>query len=158
MARLDLETILDKIKLLFQAKLTAKLAALDAEKNDGITLPTVENGAYFLQGYHEGMANFNQFIVYGVEKIDSTSVNALAAKSFSLYVELAMTDQGMNNENMKKLLRYGRALEEIVNENFDKILGNTRFQTSLLEPAAFEDVKGGVFLKSVGVRITASIA
>lgn len=158
MAKVDIETYLEELKLLFQDKLTAKLLAIDTEKNDGTICETVENSAYFLQGYHEAMTNYNRFIIYGIDSIVSNSVNGANAKKLTLFLELAITDRGMNNENIKKMLRYGRALEEIVNENFDRILGHTRFAVELLEPATFADESGGVYLKSVGVKISANLA
>ncbi len=156
--KIDLEYYLLRIKELLQDKLPSKLTAIDTEKNDGLVLPQIENDAYFFQGYHERMTNYSDFIIYGIDQIESVSQNAINAKNFTFFVEIAFTDRGEIDVNLKKMLRYGRALEEIFLDNYAKILGHTRFNIQLLEPITFESKEAGVFLNSIGVKISASLA
>ena len=156
--KIDLEYYLARIKELLQDKLPSKLTEIDSEKNDGLVLPQIENDAYFFQGYHERMVNYSDFIIYGIDEIQSNSVNAMNNKTYTFFVEIAFTDRGENDVNLKKMMRYGRALEEIFLENYAKILGNTRFNIQLLEPITFESKESGVFLNSIGVKVTATLA
>ena len=47
MARFDFEDILDDIKTVLVANLNTKIGLLNTEKNDGISIPTIKDQAFF---------------------------------------------------------------------------------------------------------------
>ena len=120
MARYDVEDFLDNIKILLAAKLNAKLTSLDTLKTDALVLPQVNVNAYAFQGLNEKVMNFNPFIVYGVESIVTVEQLSGSGVDVTASVVLVLSETGVA-EIDRLMIRYSRALKEVIEENYQSV-------------------------------------
>lgn len=118
--RTDIETFLDDVKGLCAGKLTEYLARVEADKDDGIGLPTVDSDqGYFFQNLGMSVPNIDPFIVYGARppEVSEASGSGLAEKQ-EIFVVLVQTNMGADQTIFRKAFRYQRALKELFSENW----------------------------------------
>ena len=118
MAQLLTEGIVDRLLGHFADNLPAKLAALNAEYNDGITLVTPPSGAYFVgeRSVTDG-PNWPSLYVFGegmtIERHNATFTDATHEVTITIAV------RGLDTEVIQRsLYRYVRALWELLVERF----------------------------------------
>jgi hypothetical protein len=160
MAKYDLERLLADIEALMVANLNTKLAAINTEKNDAITLKEVSSDAYFFQGMNSKQANYNPFVIYSIEDIQSSAMEGLTIQSAVIQIALVLEDKGEDTgpNVMKRMLRYQRALEEIFEENFQLIENGVKLKVQSLMPGLFALEDSSEFYRVVGINLSASIA
>ena len=117
MARHDFETLLDEFQSVISSNLNTKITAIVAEKGDSITPPALDSNAYFLQTLDEAVANFDPFMVYGIEDIQIESEGPLINEKVFISAVIVLTDNGRTNMN-RIMFRYSRALKEVLQENW----------------------------------------
>jgi hypothetical protein len=69
----DLENLLDDIETVLKTNLNTKITQLNTEKSDAIVLRSVPSQAYFFETLDQRVANYNPFILYGIEEIETVS-------------------------------------------------------------------------------------
>ena len=121
MAKFDLENMVDEVVALVKAQLNTKIAEINAEKADSVTLATIEATAYSVLSLNNGIMNFDPFVVVYVEDIESQGIGPGTADFITLPVIVVAADMGTDTEIYKRMLRYMRALKEIFEENFQRI-------------------------------------
>ena len=158
MAKYDFEDILDDIETVLAANLNTKIGLLNTEKNDGITIPTIKDQAYFLQSLDDSVANFDPFVIYGLEDIEviEPGVGRTAEKIF-IYVIIVISDNGRLNLN-KILFRYSRILKEIFKTNFQNKNISNRLIVNRLSPVPFSALDGSETYKAIGVMLETVLA
>jgi hypothetical protein len=157
--KFDIETALNNVKQLLQANLNTKLAAIDAEKADGITLAQIPSGAYILQSLDQAVAaQFNPFVLYGIDKIDSNGIGPSTAKSFTVSVIIIVADPGSDPTILTRLLRYLRALEEVFEDSFGTALQREIVTVESLEPVQFRLVNSNDDCRAIGVSLKFTIS
>jgi hypothetical protein len=137
MARVDLEAVCVAIEAFMKQQLNAKIAALNTEKGDSITLSDVPDTAYYFSSFGSEMGNFDPCILYGVkniEVIDSQGGAAIEKNTVQIYVIKA--DNGNDKLIARRMLRYQRALKEIFQEKWNSVLGSLHFKIFSLAPDA----------------------
>ena len=155
----DIENFFDDVLVVLRANINTKLAAIDTDKNDGITLETVNTDAYFFQTMATQMANFGVFVYVGVGEIEGDpSPYAYVSQKFSADVVVILSDDGNDPNIMKRLLRYHRALIEIFQTNFDKISKVGKIKISSLSPFPIEVMDRPTLSRGIGVSLEVHLA
>lgn len=157
----DIEGFLSDLKACLVANLNTKLASIDSEKGDGITLAQVNSGAYILQDVSGGVPVHNPFLVYGEADDPVTeSLGPTSAVKYTVFVELALADPGHEGDAIKnRLLRYRRALMEVVSENWDSI-GRMKQKVRLkgTSPTPWFNEDGKIGGRAIGLEIEVTLA
>lgn len=120
----DVEMFLDDVAQHMKDKLPAKLESISNEKADGLVLDPIVDEAIFLQTMDSEIANYDPFIVYGIDDVNLVSVGPVSSKEYRISILVVKSDNGLDTNITKRMLRYLRALEEIFQESFADI-GNT---------------------------------
>lgn len=156
--KFDTESLLRDIETLLKAKLNAVLISINDEKADDITLRCIEEDAYFLQALSERMTNHNPFLFYGVQDIKPDDDSVIPIDAVEIFVNICIADEAeQENTNMYKLLRYIRALKEVVKDNFGFVSGYSRLKVRDDLPASFRLNDAANLFHAAGVIITATI-
>lgn len=159
MATYDIESFFNDLETFLVANLNTKLAALDTEKNDGISLTTLASNAYFFSSMGEEVANMNPFVYYDIDSMKETgSVYAATTKGFIANVIVVLSDEGNDPDIAKKLLRYQRALIELFESNFSNVCPVARIQVSGLQPISFQLRNRPCMDRAIGVSLEVTIA
>ena len=155
----DTECLLKKTSDIMKAKLNAEIALIDTEKAD-YELDPINNEAWYFQNLGDEAFSYANFVVWGMydnpTQTDSQENNAI--KKVDMFFEVCTPDDGgpINENVFYKLLRYTRALEQVVDKNYDKIRSGLKVQVSSLRPTSFN--LGGKTFRSAGILITAHIS
>lgn len=153
----DIETFHSNVISLVQDNLPAKLVEISTEKNDGITLPSIDNSAY-LDSIVGQIINNESFIYHGIANIEHISNGPETEMRVSIFVDVIfVNDESQYDGNLLKIgLRYNRALREIIDGS------NTKFRPSKLEvkeliPQDFKINDEEEVYKACGVVVTANL-
>ncbi len=168
--KFDLECFEDRILELIKDKLAAKLLEINTEKNNGvaaedqIVLTDIPADQY-VDSLSEKVANFSQFIYYGIGKVKTISIVSRSALQIQFLLNIVFTNvnESLNStssqsKTRKEAFRYSRAFREIVQENFDWFSGATDIEVQEISPGDFyrNEQQSGSW-KVAGVDITANI-
>lgn len=156
MAKYDVENLLADIKTILVNNLNTKLAAIDSEKNDGITLKTVAEDAYILQSMDAKSANYNPYILYGVVDIEGEGFGPMTQQILQIQVALVLADFG-EQEMGKVMLRYLRALQEVIEDNWTENNNGVKLSISSLVPIDLQNINTSNRYKAVGLDIRAAL-
>ena len=156
MAKHDFEEILDSVKSIVSDKFNAKLTSITTEKGDSLILPPVDANAYFLQSLDEAAANFDPFIAYGIENIESTSLGPHTAERITMSVVIVLADNGRNDIN-RIMFRYSRALKEIFEENWQIHNSSSKINVNRSTVVPFEALDSSATYKAIGIEIEVTL-
>lgn len=160
----DGEDLLDDVVAIVQAGLTAKLAAIEAEKiakGKGVNggLPAPESDAYYRQTWSDKILNHSPAIFYGIEDVQTESMGPATSEKFKVFVEVVLVDSGMDTDTANRLLRYSRALREVLQEKFASVAETGRIKIETVRPVSFKmDADSSEEIKVGGVSLTVAIA
>ena len=157
MAKYDTESLLADIKTIISANFNAKVTAINLEKNDGISIDTLDSNAYFLQQLNGRMANYNPICLYGVESIESSSRGPLSSKKVEISVIIIAIDNGEEVEISARMFRYQRALEEIFQEKWNAGSYPVKFEIKSLVPIPFQDLNTSNSYRAIGLLLEGNI-
>lgn len=121
MAKYDIESFLDDVLQHMKDKLPTKLESITTEKDDGIVLDPVLDEAFFLQTMDGEITNYDPFIVYGIDDVSVEGIGPMSSKSYKISILVVKSDNGLDTNITKRMLRYLRALEEIFQDSFAEI-------------------------------------
>jgi len=152
MAKHDFEDVLAEIKSIVSSNFNTKLSALETEKGDGITLPTVDSNAYFMQSMNDDAANFDPFIVYGIEDIQTDSIGYQSSEKIFVSVVILLSDNGRDAIN-EIMFRYSRALKEIFEENWQLNKFGIKINVTRSTVVPFVALDSSASYKAVGIEI-----
>lgn len=153
----DIEDILADIKTALTDNLNTKIAAITTEKNDGITLATVDSNALFMQSLDNEMTNYDPFVFYGITDITTTNAGPYPANEYTIAVFLTVADDGSGEEMTKKALRYHRALSESFTEHWNKSAARNKIEISNLAPLEIEMLNTSKEFRAVGIELRTTI-
>jgi hypothetical protein len=159
MSKYDVETLLFDVQALLSANLNTKIAAINTEKGDSITLKNVDSSAYFLQELNGPPVNLNPFILYGEEKIDAQYQTGNHSKVVTISVVIVVVDEGEDGKDVitKRMLRYRRALEEVIEDSF-QLVGNANILMVQSLPAYGFKIDEGNSYRAIGINIVTGLA
>lgn len=169
MGKLDTERLIKRFRTVLQDNLDAKLAAITAEYatedasefGDSITLETIAASSYFFNTSPLSL-NIGVFIIIGVQAIGSTTSGPSVAKAYEIFVTIAHTglkNDPTHNQTESKILRYTRAIQEVILDNFDRIAAGFSLAGVSELPANPEiQLESGETLRVSGLVFSATIA
>lgn len=153
----DLETLVYETEAFLKKNLNAQLRAIDSEKNDSITLEPISEKAYAIISMDDQVMNFDPFVFIDVNAIDAEPLGPVTLKTFTILV-LIISEQANNPDKTKRLLRYQRALQELVQTNWKSISGGIAFKIQEIPVQDIILINSSNFHKMSGVQIQGSIA
>lgn len=154
MAKYDVEQFLNDLATTLQASLNTQIDAVTTDKADGMTLKHVDaTNAYFLQTLNEKVANYDPFILYGIDKSPTDAIGPTSAKKYSITIVLTLADEGTDLKIVTRLLRYQRAMVEVLEANWDKIGDGLKLKLDELAPVAWTQQNSNANFQSIGVGI-----
>ena len=169
MAKLDTERLLKRFRTVLQNNLDAKLTALTAEYlaedtiefGGSVVLEPVDAADYYFNSSPIAL-NVGIFILIGIQSIASTTSGPSVAKGYEIFVTIGHTGLKNNaNHNYieSKILRYTRAIQEVVSDNFDAIASGFSLAGVSEMPANPEiQLETGETLRVSGLVFSATIA
>lgn len=159
MAQYDIESVLGDIKTFLLANLNTQISALNTEKNDGITLKTVNSGAYHLQFLEDRVDLADPTLLYG--ESDEPIVNSIGpgtAITYFVGVWLVLADSGADPTIVTRLFRYRRALKDVFKAYWDAFAKEHKMKITMSSPTpAFKDMETGYSGRLIGVKISLTI-
>ncbi len=166
MAKYDAEDLLDTILEIMTTggALNAKIAAVEAEKtaaSKGVTggLASIASTSYFLQTWSDKILNANPAIFYGIEDtLSNDGGGGVVAKTYKVFVEVVLVDNGMTNDCHKRINRYARALEELFAANFAPAIAAAKVKIDSVRPISFKlELDSSEEIKVGGVSLTITL-
>ena len=154
-SKYDIESFLNEVLGIVQANLPAKIAAINTEKSDTITLDLIPNAQYYADS-SEQVWNDNVFIYYGVVNIITTTNGGKTAMEVTLHFAVIFNNQN-ETKTLERVLRYSRCLREVIQDNFKGSNKSSGFSVSELTPANFPLNEGSDY-KIGGIEIVSTIA
>ena len=153
----DAETFFnDMTGLIDAAALNAKGTSLNTEKGD-TELKTDWVANDFILNFNESVINKDEFIHHGFVDVETLESNAnRVSETFKMFFSIWLICTDDEVLEIRKLLRYTRALEEIAKE------AALDFQTSTLEvetfkPVTIGDNNGSDWYRAAGIHVTGVI-
>lgn len=156
MAKYDVELFLADIKTLLTTYLNTKIGEINTEKNDSITLKTVNNNAYFLQTLDNDEANFDPYVLYGIEDIKTTGIGPFSGHLYEIAVVIVAEDYEDGN-SAKRMMRYQRALEEVFAEHFQENEHGIKMEIQSIVPVSFKALNTSFRYRAIGVSLRAHL-
>lgn len=159
--RLDIERFCAEVETFLKANLNTKLAALDAEKADSITLKTLPTAAYFFQTLGDKIANYDPFLFYGIDSMrvrDGQGIGPATAKDYTIHVVVVIQDNGNDPNIVKRLLRYQRALWEIFEVDWATLRHGVKLRIGGLVPIALELLNRSAPDRAIGISLEVTLA
>lgn len=153
--RFDMEDFCASIEDLLKSKLNTQIEAIESEKNDDIKLKTIPDEAYFFQTLDERTANYNPFILYGIEDIATTPNGPFAVDELSVSVVVILEDNGIKHP-IQRLLRYQRAMKQVFEKYWDQIEA-TKIEIKSLRPIELQALNSSNPFRAIGLNITAGL-
>lgn len=157
MSKYDPETYLLAIQTFLQANLNTEIGTLNTEKNDAIVLRTISSDAYFLQTLNDTVANYNPHILIGLDDIASAGTGPGNVKVLTFSIIIILEDRGEDLYIGRRMLRYGRVLEDLLNRSFNKIIPHASFKINSLVPIAITSVNSNDPYRAVGAQVVTSL-
>lgn len=117
--KIDIEVIEDKILSIVQTNLPAKITEINTEKGD-TALTSIDNSNYFTDFYQMELTP-SRFIHYGLLDPAVESVRGDFATTWTVFYRVLVEDQNNLSDVRKTILRYTRALYEVLEESCDEI-------------------------------------
>ena len=155
----DTECLLKKTSELMKAKLNAELVIVDNDKGD-YELDPINDDAWYFQNLGEEVFSYPTFVVWGIydNPTQVASQNNNAIKQTQLFFEVCLPDDGgpMPENVFYKLLRYTRALESVIDKNYDRVRSGLKVQVASLSPTSFD--LGNKTFRSAGILVTANMS
>jgi hypothetical protein len=158
----DVERLLTDLKDILTTKLNAKLTDISNEKTTlgvPLDLPQIGVDGFFFQTWDDAILNQKVGILYGLKESIADGAWSSTAEKVTLFVEVYYPNP-MNEKDdgsgVRRILRYTRALKEIMQENFDENEIRSKIKVKTIAPLSFRleqdtsaDIKvGGIELET----------
>ncbi len=153
----DIEDYIKDLRDLYIAQLNTEIGIVNTAKGD-FTIATINASAWYLTRLPK-IFSYEQFIVWGLDETPLTDRQENSGmQTIRTFFEVVLADAGEKESEsvVFKLLRYTRALQQVLNKNPNKFRGIAHPVVDRLEPTQF-DVLGKLY-HSAGVSIKASFS
>jgi len=155
--KIDPESYLLAIETFLKANLNTEITDLNTEKNDAIVLKSISTDAYFLQTLNDKVANYNPYILIGLDDIQSVGIGPATGKKMIFSIVIIIQDSIEDLLIGRRMLRYGRVLEDLLNRSFNKIICHATFTIQSLVPIAITSVNTNDPYRAVGVQVETTL-
>lgn len=158
--KFDVEKLEDALLALMKAELPAKIAEINTEKADSITLLVPTDSQYFNStDENSNISNQNLSLQYGLVETDPDSISSATAEDNTYIFLIYFGTQNQKAGIMRKrLFRYIRSFKEVLEENFDRIPFVSNFKIITIRPQAWAENENSPVYKVGGVYIQTSLA
>jgi hypothetical protein len=154
--RVDIEVVEQTILAIIQANLPAKLAEINTEKGD-TALIDIANENYY-NDFYQAELTASEFIFYGIQAPELQSAGSNFATTWTIFYKVFVTQENNLGPVRSMVLRYTRALSEIIQENSDKISRVcTVPEIIALTPEDVDDIINQTPFKMGGVNLKITI-
>lgn len=156
----DEELMVRDLETTFKAKLNAEIDCINAEKNDDLILEHIPAEKYIFETLDSRILNYKGFfILYGL--IDTPPRDANTSnfiEDVTITIQVATFDRGEKDRSktLYKLLRYRRALKQVVMKNPEMFRGYAQPLMASLKPDAFPYDRNNIIL-TIGIDVKASV-
>lgn len=153
----DIEEIEQVILGIVQAKLAAKVAEINADKGDSL-LTDIDSDNYF-SDFYQSEATGSKFIFFGIEQPEAQSIGSDSAETWTIFYKIFIEQENNLSTIRSAVLRYTRALKEIINENSDLIARHcSKGEISNLTPENVEDINNDTPFKMGGIEFKITLS
>jgi hypothetical protein len=154
----DIEKLLTDMKAVAVANLDTKLAAIAAEKGDGLTLATIPAAAYIFQTLTRNHATaYPAFMFYGYDDPTADGIGPYTLEEFEIFFIAMVKDTAENGVYLTRMMRYGRALKEIFQDGFNNTPWKNKLKVSSVAPVSFQIAGGPGSFMGAGVKVWTKI-
>lgn len=157
MKKFDTEFIIKEIADKITSVFNAKLALIDAEKNDGITLKQLDTSASYFQTLNNSTINYNPFLLYGLSSSEIIGKQGNNIKKLKIYFLIVYSDADNNNTTTSIMYRYQRALEESIQDNCFALESVNKMVISSIDLVDFKNINTNKIDKAIGITIDTDI-
>jgi len=154
----DIEDFLRDTEALYRAEINTQITALNTEKSGDTPSFTIDalNADAFYHAHIPRQWSYPTFMIFGVLGTSPIEFNEVdSIRRVNLFFEVVIVDEGdLDDRGIQyKLLRYMRACERVIQQNFKKAPyhGIVKVKVSSLTPATF-GTENKIF-RSAGVEI-----
>lgn len=159
----DIESLLWDVEKVLKKHLNSHIFSVEQEKiavgAPGTGLLPIPDEAYFQQSWADNTLNTSPALIYGVEKIEPTSIGPATEQKVTLFVAIVIVDSGMDKLVKTRIHRYARAAREVFEKHFLLFKAGSIIKIETLLPVSFKfDENTSEEMKIGGVSITTSIA
>ena len=164
MSKYDIENLLSDIETTLKADLNTQIAAVEAEKvaaGNGIPngLPDVSAEAFFEQTWEDKILNYSPAIFFGIEDIRAQGLGPATAETYTIFVEVVVSEASNDRFGAKRIHRYARAIKETIQNKFGDFPYTSNLTIETVRPTSFlREMNSSEMVKVGGVSITTSIA
>lgn len=153
----DIEQVEQVILGIVQSKLAAKVTEINTDKGDSLlTDIAVEN--YFSDFYDEELTA-SKFIFFGIEQPEAQSIGSDSAETWTIFYKVFIQQENNLSTIRSSVLRYTRALKEIINENSRLIARHcSKGEISNLTPENVEDINNNTPFKMGGIEFKITLS
>lgn len=151
----DTEAFFDEMIAIFNStNLNAKCTALNTEKGDDELKTDFSDADSFILNFNEKVMNEEIFVHYGFVDVDTPeSVGGKVSEEMKMFFSIWMRCADDEVLEMRKLLRYTRALEEIARDNAFSSQAST-LEIEKFAPVTIDDNTGSSWYRAAGIHVT----
>lgn len=155
----DAESLIADLETILKADLNDKLSEITAEKGDGLELKSVDSNAYIFQTQNDTIANYDPFIYFEISEVETLGIGPATSEKIFVTIVILVVDSGQDLSIGKRLIRYSRALKEVIEANWDKIPHTLKMSVKSLSPSPFRYAfaNSADTYRAVGVQVEANI-
>lgn len=165
MSKYDSEDLLDSVYAIMTSggALNTKIAEIEAEKvakSKGLTptLKSIASGSFYEQTWTDKILNSSPAIFYGIEDVQIVDGGEVVAKTYKVFVEIVLVDDGMRNDAHKRIQRYSRALEELFSQAYAPAIQGSKVKVDTVRPVSFKlELDSSEEIKVGGVSLTITL-
>lgn len=156
MSKYDEETFLYDLKEMIISNLPAKIAEINTEKNDSITLVAVDSSNY-IDNLDDEILNADPVIYYGLAGIEANSAGPSTSRKIGIFFDVIWINDFTQNNLNRKALRYSRVLREIIEKNYKKIRYAGDLAVESMTPTDVKLNDDETYYKIGGIIITGTL-
>lgn len=153
MSKRDEEQIFFEMTDIIKSNLNTKIAEISAEKNDGITMPTIDDNAFRYADVGDALqSNYNPIVVFSMVTKPGETVGNNFSQDILIGIETWLTDPSFVDDRttFKYLARFRRATREIIQDN-QQLFNNPEIENAPDLPFIQNEIT--IFVTGVGVRL-----
>jgi hypothetical protein len=149
----DVESLFADLEAHLKSQLNTEIAAINSEKNDTIVLDTIDAAAYILQSLDAKATNFNPFVFYGVETINTKPNGPQLLSEITFSVLIIAADKLNEASPVIRMFRYHRALRKVVAAFFKNSNSNILAHSEIVDevPVEFKLMNSTAQYRAIGV-------
>lgn len=155
--RYDLEDMLFEVADMLKSNLNTEIQLITTEKDDGIELRTIADNAYAIQSMDDKVMNYADFVFMDIEALESEGLGPETSEKFGMLV-LLVTSQINDKNQVRKVLRYGKALKRTFEKNWKSATSRgIKLQIQSIPTQDLQLLNSTKQYKTAGVIVTGAI-